>query len=189
MPLRRTRAAPAATFCGMTIQLNPTFRSLTVLLVLAATCTASLSACGGDKQVSSSDRTAFDDFAQGARSWQRSGAGPWMAAFKGGAGELSAAAPGAQASMQRSIDTMSSASKRISVPAVRKTMAAMVATYRAKLATLKQISAGTGSMAQIRTGLTDLATEGKTTLAAWKAYVRAAKAEWSANPLSGLKIG
>ena len=175
--------------CGMNQWPQGITRSLAAALALAAVLTGSLAACGDDKQVSSSDRAAFDDFAQGARSWQRSGAGPWMAAFKVGGGELSAVAPKSEAAMQRSIDTMSSATKRISVPTVRKRMRAMVATYRAKLATLKKISAGAGSMAQIQAGLAELPAEGTATQAAWNAYVKAAKAEWKANPLSGLKIG
>ena len=160
-----------------------------MVLCLALASMSGLAACGDDKQISSADRAAFDDFAQGARQWRHSGTDPWYAAFKQGGSAVQAEAPKAEAQMQAAVNKMSSAAKKVSNDKVRVPLQRLAATYKAKLKTIRQIDASTGSISQMTFGLGQLTAEGKATLAAWKAYVKAAKAEWNANPLGGLKVG
>ena len=166
-----------------------TLTRITAALLCAAMGASALAGCGGDKQVSSSDRDAFDQFASGVRQWKKDGAGPWLAAFKQGTAPLEAAAPQVEANMQKSINTMSSAANKISVPPVRSKMQSLVSTYRGKLNAVKSIDSAGYSPSAIADGLAQLKTEGTATLKAWKAYVAAAQKEWKTNPLSGLNLG
>ena len=161
-----------------------------LLLALVVTLGCGAAACGEpDRQVSSSDRAALDQFADGVRQWRREGTEPWNKALAAGNMKLSQVAPEAEANMKKAIAKMDAAARAVSEPNVRAALERMVGTYRAKLASVHKVDTAGYSLATLKEGLNDLKADGTATLKAWNAYVKQAKEAWNANPLAGLNVG
>ena len=157
---------------------------------LIAVAGLSAASCGDTpKQVPSADRTALDNFAAATREWRRQGTEPWNKALAAGQAELAIAGPKAESHMAKAIREMDAAAKSVSNPKVRRSLEAMILTYRAKLAAVRKVDTAGYSLARLKQGLVDLKAAGAETQKAWNAYVKQAKAEWNSNPLAGLKVG
>lgn len=163
-------------------------RVLITVVIAAIGCGAI--GCGEpDRQVSPEDRAALDRFSDGVRQWRREGTEPWNKALAAGNVKLAEVAPKAEASMKKAIAAMESAANDVSEPKVRAALQRMVATYRAKLASVHKVDNAGYSLTTLKEGLNDLKADGKETLKAWNAYVKQAKQAWNANPLAGLNVG
>ena len=160
------------------------------LLLLFAAFGLPLAGCGDDrKRPSSADRAAMDRFAEGTRKWRIEGTEPWNSAFKRGTPALIAEGPALEAKMESAIRLISSGANGVTEPTIRRSLQRLAATYRGKLAAIRQIDRAGYSMAAIQAGLSELAKQGTATKRAWEAYVAQARKTWNANPLAGLDLG
>ena len=160
------------------------------LVLLVAVVALPAAGCGEDqKRPSSADRAAMDRFAEGTRKWRIEGTEPWNSAFKRGTPALMAEGPALEAKMESAIRMISSGANGVTEPSIRRSLRRLAATYRGKLAAIKQIDRAGYSMSAIQAGLGELAKQGTATKRAWEAYVAQARKTWNANPLAGLNLG
>ena len=162
-------------------------------MMLAIVVALSLQACGGPtKTVPATDQTAIDQFTDAARRWTIEGSDPWYTAFKSGdPAKLSAVAPAAESAMSSSVAAMAAAASKLGTVPVRTRLIGLVATYRAKLAAIREIDSASndGSPTRLQAGIADLKAAGTAAVVAFRGFARSAKQSWGSDPLSDFKIG
>jgi len=177
----------------MSFATRPASRRLLVAFLTITAIGFALSGCGGTtKSVPPADQQAIDSFTDSARRWTVQGADPWYAAFKSSNPvRLAAVSPKAEGAMAAAVSTMQKSAEGIATPEVRAPFEKLVASYRLKLAAVKQIDQASqaGSISGVRIGVTQLQQAGVSAAKAFKAYAVAAKKKWGSDPLSEFKIG